>query len=47
MISTTMTLPSARRSLMRAEDEPITLKNKVCRLVCRRPSVMIQREDPL
>ena len=30
--STTMTSPSARRSLMRAEDEPITLKN-ACRLV--------------
>ena len=47
MTSTTMTSPSARRSLMRAEDEPITLKKKVCRLVCRRPSVMIERGDPL
>ena len=35
MTSTTMTSPSARRSLMRAVDEPITLKKKVCRLVCR------------
>ena len=43
MTSTTMTSPSARRSLMRAEDEPITLKKKVCRPVCSRPSVMIER----
>ena len=43
MTSTSMTLPSARRSLMRTEDEPITLKKKVCRPVCRRPSVMIER----
>ena len=43
MISTTMTSPSARRSLMRAEEEPITLK-KVGRPVCRRPSVMKERE---
>ena len=47
MTSTTMTSPSARRSLMRAEDEPITLKKKACRPVCRRPSVMIERGDPL
>ena len=33
MISTTMTSPSARRSLTRAEDEPITLKKKACRAV--------------
>ena len=47
MTSTTMTSPSARRSLMRAEDEPITLKKKACRFVCRRQSVMIERGDPL
>ena len=57
MTSSTMTSPSARRSLhhcsprsekmMRAVDEPITLKKKVCRPVCRRPSVMIERRDPL
>ena len=52
MTSTTMSSPSSvRRSLMRAEDEPITLKNKacrpVCRPVCRRQSVMIERWDPL
>ena len=46
MTSTTMTSPSARRSLMRAEDEPITLKKKACRPVCRQ-SVMIERGDPL
>ena len=46
-IPTTMTSPSARRSLMRAEDEPITLKKKACRLVCRRQSVMMERGDPL
>ena len=34
--STTMTWPSVRRSLMRAEDEPITLKKTACRPVCRR-----------
>ena len=34
--STTMTSPSVRRSSMRAEDEPLTLKEKACRLVCRR-----------
>ena len=45
MTSTTMTSPSARRSLTRAEDEPITLK-KVCRPVSRRLSV-IERGDPL
>ena len=32
---------------MRAVDEPISLKTKVCRPVCRRPSVMIERRDPL
>ena len=42
-----MTSPSARRSLTRAEDEPITLKKKACRPVCRRQSVMIERGDPL
>ena len=57
MTSSTMTSPSAERSLhhcsprsqkmMRAVDEPITFKNKVCRPVCRRPSVMIERGDPL
>ena len=57
MTSSTMTSPSARRSLhhcspksekmQRAVDEPITLKKKVCRPVCRRPSVMIERGDPL
>ena len=47
MTSTAITSPSARRSLMRAEDEPITLKEKVCRPVCRRQSVMIERWDPL
>ena len=31
---------------MRAEDEPITLKKKACRPVCRQ-SVMIERGDPL
>ena len=51
-----MTPPSARRSLhhcsptsekmMRAVDEPITLKKKVCRPVSRRLSV-IERGDPL
>ena len=46
MNSTTKTSPSARRSLMRAEDEPITLKKKACRPVCRRPSVMMERGDP-
>ena len=43
MTLTTVTSPSARRSLMHAEDEPITLKKKACRRVCRRPSVMIER----
>ena len=47
MTSTTMTPPSARRSLTRAEDEPITLKKKACRPVCRRQSVMVERGDPL
>ena len=32
---------------MRAEDEPITLKKKARRPVCRRPSVVIERRDPL
>ena len=32
---------------MRAEDEPITLKEKACRTVCRRQSVMIERRNPL
>ena len=32
---------------MRAEDEPIILKKKACRPVCRRQSVMIERGDPL
>ena len=46
--STTMTLPSVRRSSMRAEDEPITLKEKACRPVCRRRQrVMIERGNPL
>ena len=45
--STSTTSPSARRSLTRAEDEPITLKKKACRPVCRRQSVMIERRDPL
>ena len=47
MTSTTMTLPSVRRSFMRAEDEPITLKKKACRPVCRRQSVMIERGNLL
>ena len=42
MISTTMT-PRARRSLTRAEEEPITLKKKACRLVSRRQSVSHDR----
>ena len=46
--STTMTSPSVRRSLMRVEDEPITLKKKACRPVCRRRHwVMIERGNPL
>ena len=46
--STTMTSPSVRRSLMRAEDEPITLKKKACPPVCRRRQwVMIERGNPL
>ena len=32
---------------MRAEDEPITLKKKACRRVCRRRWVMIERWNPL
>ena len=47
MTSTTVTSPSAERSQILAEDEPITLKKKACRPVCRRPSVMIERGDPL
>ena len=47
MTSTTMTSPSARRSSTRAEDEPITLKKKACRPVCRRQSFMRERGDPL
>ena len=47
MTSTTMTSPSARRSSTRAEDEPITLKKKACRPVCRRQSVIVERGDPL
>ena len=44
MTSTSMTSPWVRRSCTRAEDEPITLKKKACRLVCcRRQSVMIER----
>ena len=31
---------------MLAEDEPITLKKKACRPVCRRQSVMIERGGP-
>ena len=52
MTSSTMTPPSARRSLhhcsprsekmMRVVDEPITLEKKVCRPVC-----LIERGDPL
>ena len=47
MTSTTMTSPPVRRSSTRAEDEPITLKKKACRPVCRRQSVMIERGNPL
>ena len=32
---------------MLAEDEPITLKKKACRPVCRRLSVKIERGNPL
>ena len=43
-----MALSSPRsEKMMRAVDEPITLKKKVCRPVCRRPSLMIERGDPL
>ena len=35
------------QTLMRAEDEPITLKKKACRPVCRRQSIMIERENLL
>ena len=38
---------SVRRSSTRTEDESITLKEKACRLVCRRQSVMIERGNPL
>ena len=38
---------SVRRSSMRAEEESITLKEKACRLVCRRQWVMIKRCHPL
>ena len=44
---TAMTSPSARCSLTLAEDEPIALKKKACRPVCRRQSVKIERGDPL
>ena len=47
MTSSTMTSLSARRSLMRAVDEPITLKTKLCRPVSRRPLVMIERGRPV
>ena len=47
MTLSTMTSPSVRRSLTRAEDESITLKKKACRPVCRRQSVMIERGHPL
>ena len=57
MTLSTMTTPSAWRSLhhcshrsekmIRVVDELITLKTKVCRPVSRRPSVMIERWDPL
>ena len=46
--STTTTSPSVRRSSMRAADEPITLKEKACRPVCRRRQwVMIEQWHPL
>ena len=46
--TSTMTLPSVRRSSMRAEDESITLKEKACRPVCRRRHwVMIERGNPV
>ena len=35
------------QTLMRAKDEPITLKKKACRPVCRRQSVMIERGKPV
>ena len=43
MTSTTMTSPSVRRSFMRAGDEPITLKKKACRPVCRRQSLTVKQ----
>ena len=46
MTWTTMAQLSVRLSSTRAEDEPITLKKKVCRLVCRRHQVMIERRNP-
>ena len=45
--SITTTSPSVRRSSMRAEGESITLKEKACRLVCRRQWVMIERWHPV
>ena len=45
--STTMTSPSVRRSSMRAEDEPINLKEKACHPVCRPQSVLVERRSPL
>ena len=46
MTWTTMTQLSVRLSSTRTEDEPITLKKKVCRLVIRRQQVMIERRNP-
>ena len=46
--STTTTSQSVRRSSMRAEVEPISLKEKACRFVClRRQWVMIERRNLL
>ena len=42
----TMTSPPATHFLTRAKDEPITLKNKACRLVCRLQSIILERRDP-
>ena len=47
MTSTSMTSPSVRRSFMRAEHEPITLKKKARRPVCRRQSVKIRTVKPV
>ena len=45
---TTTTPLSVRRSSTHTEDESITLKEKVCRAVCRRCQwVMIERRNPL